>query len=87
MQLIEVGAKDIQDYFCYILLDFAVVDRNLEDAPLAVGILLSKKLGIQPRFSELAKKELKMTKKKFEDLKTLAADLVMKLDEPERLNE
>ncbi len=87
VQLVKTGAKDIQDYFCYILLDFAVVDRNLEDAPLAVGILVSKKLEILTRFSELAKKELKITKKKFDELKASAADLVAKLDEPENLNE
>jgi len=79
-ELIKVSAKDVRDYFCYILLDFSVVDKNLDEAPLAAGILISKKLKILPRFSEIAKKELKMTKKKFDALESSAADLISSLD-------
>ena len=73
--------KNIQDYFCYILLDFAVVDQSLEEAPLVACLVLSENLGIQTRFAELAKKELKITKKKLDSLKGSAGDLLSKLNE------
>jgi hypothetical protein len=53
----------LRDYFCYVLLDFAAVDRDMEDVPLAVALVMSRKLGIEERFAELANKELAIPKK------------------------
>ena len=71
--------KSLQDYFCYILLDFSVVDQSLEEAPLTACIVLSDNLGIQSRFSELAKNELNLTKKKYDALLNDASNLLNKL--------
>lgn len=72
--------KSIQDYFCYILLDFSVVDQSLEEASLTACIVLSDNLGIQTRFSELAKNELNLTKKKYDALRNDASNLLNKLN-------
>ncbi len=65
MSVTDLRADDegLQDYFCYVLLDFAAVDRDMEDVPLAAALVLSRKLGIEDRFAELAHKELSIPKK------------------------
>jgi len=55
--------EGLRDYFCYVLLDFAAVDRDMEDVPLAAALVLSRKLGIEQRFAELVHKELAIPKK------------------------
>lgn len=71
--------KGLLDYFCYVLLDFSAVDRTLDDAPLAACIVLTEKLGMLAHFTDLVKKELKLTKKRFDALSASAGDLLKQL--------
>jgi len=71
--------KSVKDYFCYVMLDFAAVDQSLDEAPLAACIVLCEKLGLLTHFSELARKELNLTKKAFDALKASAGDTLDKL--------
>jgi Zn-dependent protease with chaperone function len=57
--------SSLRDYFCYLMLDFATVNRDLGDVALAASIVLARQLGIDKRFAELAHKELTITKKNF----------------------
>lgn len=66
----------LQDYYCFVLLDFVTVDRDLEELPLAAALLLSEKLGLKERFAELARKELRLRKKQFDKIDSQKADLV-----------
>ncbi|RCS55158.1 hypothetical protein DTL36_02985 [Bremerella cremea] len=50
------------DYYCYVLLDFVTVDRDLEECPLAASLILAEHAGIQSRFTEIVRKELKLRK-------------------------
>ncbi len=59
----------IRDYLCYVLLDFAAVDPDLEEAPLAAAHAAGERLGIDARLEELALKELPLTKKKLAAVK------------------
>ncbi len=61
----KIGSAEqsLRDYFCYVLLDFVTVDREQEDAALAAAIVLSRRLGLGPRFLEIAAKELGLNKK------------------------
>ncbi|HEV3340059.1 MAG TPA: M48 family metalloprotease [Pirellulales bacterium] len=70
----EMAACDasLQGYYCYVLLDFATVDRDLEELPLAAAILLARRLALAERFKEIASKELKLTKKRFSQLDSRA---------------
>ncbi len=52
-----------RDYGCYLLLDFAWADRELEDYALAASFLTAEELGWSDRFEELARKELKLLKR------------------------
>ena len=56
------------DYFCYVLLDFASADRELEDAPLVHAMGLAEHLGLGERMKELAAKEFRLRKKQVQQL-------------------
>lgn len=58
----------IQDYCCYVLLDFATVDRDLEEFPLAAALRVSEELGLKKRFLEIAQRELRLRKKQLEKI-------------------
>jgi Zn-dependent protease with chaperone function len=63
---LRTNDKPLQDYYCYVLLDFATADRELEEAPLASALGLIEKIGLKERFLEIAKKELRLTKKQLD---------------------
>ncbi|MAM88926.1 MAG: hypothetical protein CME36_16605 [unclassified Hahellaceae] len=63
------GDEKLYDYFCYLMLDFIAVDRELEEMPLAQALRWSRWLGIEARFAELAIKELKLTKTRFNTIR------------------
>lgn len=73
----------IREYFCYILLDFALVDSSLESAPLGHSLLISEEIGIQKTLKQLLKKELKLTVKSMDALLQKAAKEVSELAESE----
>jgi hypothetical protein len=60
---------NLQDYFSYVLYDFATADSALEDIPLGYCFFLSEELKIANRFSTTLKKERKLTDKKVNLLK------------------
>jgi hypothetical protein len=72
--------ESLQDYYCYVLLDFVAVDRELEDAPLAQAILLADRLKLSERFSKIAMKELALRKKQWERVQHDAASIVARTD-------
>ncbi len=79
----EVQNSDsgLQDYFCYVLLDFSVADRELADTSLAAALVLSKRLGLNERFAAIAQKELGLGKKQFNRLDGEAERLVAAANE------
>ena len=58
-----------REYLCYLLLDFAVIDRDLEDVPLAAALDWSERLEIAEQFEKLALKELGIGKRQLNKLK------------------
>lgn len=58
----------VQDYVCFMLLDFATADHDLAELPLAAALELAQRLQIKPRFAELARQELKLRKTQLEKL-------------------
>jgi Zn-dependent protease with chaperone function len=55
--------RGLQDYLCYLLLDFAAVDPDLEESPLAAAFGLGERLGLADRLEEIAGKELGLSRK------------------------
>jgi hypothetical protein len=68
--------KSVVDYACFLLLDFASVDRELGDTAVAASLLQSRAWEIEDRFAELAQKELSWTKKSWTRLVKDADNLV-----------
>ncbi|MEO8354080.1 MAG: hypothetical protein ABI680_20315, partial [Chthoniobacteraceae bacterium] len=69
-----------REYLCYLLLDFAAVDRDLEDVPLATALDWAERLELAEQFEKLALKELGIGKRQFNKLKKDAAALVAKAE-------
>lgn len=58
----------VRDYFCYVLMDLASADSDLEEAPLAQALSVAESLGLADRFGEVATKEFRLRKKQFEEI-------------------
>ena len=71
----EAGVK-CREWLGYILLDFVVIDPDLEDLPLAWAWEWAGKLRMQSAFEKLLVKELKMKAKDLKALKAEAAERV-----------
>lgn len=75
---IRTGDPAMQDYYCYVLLDFATADRDLEELPLAAALATAENLGLKDRFREIAKKELRLRQKQLEKLDEEKEELLRK---------
>lgn len=63
------ASTNIRDYFCYLLLDFAAVDPELEVEPLRTAFALASELGWDGRLETLLVKELKLKKREAQQLR------------------
>ena len=68
------ASPSARDYFCYLLLDFAVVDPELEQEPLRAAFLLASRLGWDERLEMLVVKELKLKKREAQRLRAEARE-------------
>jgi hypothetical protein len=66
----------IADYLGYVLLDFAVVDEALGEVALAHAWTQADTLGFADAFEKVAREELKMTKRAFEDFRKQVPSLL-----------
>ena len=58
-------SQSLQEYFCFLLLDFASADRELKEAPLALALGWTERLGVTEVFRSLAQRELRLRKTQF----------------------
>lgn len=79
---LTLGDASLRDYLCYLMLDFATVDRDLSEVALAAALVLSRRLGLKERFAELAQKELSLGKKAFARIDKDAESLLAKTAVP-----
>lgn len=70
--------ESIQQFIAYLLLDFATTERELEDMPLAAAIELADRFSISDLFREIARKELKLRVKQWNDLDQTKTELLAK---------
>jgi len=61
--------ETVQDYFAYVLTDFATADPELDDTPLLAALTFSADCGIEAAFDRVATKDLKIKAKKLADLR------------------
>jgi Zn-dependent protease with chaperone function len=72
--------EPMQDYYGYVLLDFVTADRDLEELPLAAALVLAENLGLKERFTEIAKRELRLRKKQLETIDQDKEELLAKVE-------
>ncbi|MBP7867973.1 MAG: M48 family metalloprotease [Acidobacteria bacterium] len=77
-ELATIEDEKLAQYFCYVLLDFAACDRDLEEPALAAAYLVSRRLGWENHFQSMACKELKLRKAQYDKLAVDAPDLLAK---------
>ena len=80
---ISTPDKALLDYYGYVLLDFVTVDRDLEELPLAAALVLGRRLGLAERFKDIVLKELKLTKKRFNQIDERAEELLVEAEKRE----
>ena len=71
----------LREYLCYIMLDFAQVDPELEEAPLAAAWQLAQQYKLDEQFEKLAVKELKLRARDWRRLQDRAAEILAKAEE------
>lgn len=81
-ELEELKTRDgkLREYLCYVLLDFAHADPELEEAALAATFDVSRQLELDTHFEKLAAKELKMRMRDVRRIKEQAADILAKAE-------
>jgi len=77
MDLSEVHEK-VQDYYIYLLLDFASVDQDLEENGVAAAFLTAERVGLGDRFETILRKEMRMLKKNAMRIRKGAVEMVAK---------
>jgi hypothetical protein len=82
----ELGRGDAstREFLGYLLLDFAAVDPDLEELPLAAALDWSARLGFADEFEKLAAKELGIGKRQLNRLKKDGASLLAKAEADHR---
>jgi predicted SprT family Zn-dependent metalloprotease len=70
----------LREYLCYVLLDFATVDPELDEMPLAAALEFARQLEMDAQFEKLAAKELRMKVRDVRKLKEQAAELLAKAE-------
>ncbi len=78
--VINKSDNSLQEYFAYLLLDFAALDQELEDLPLAATLEWGSHLGLSERFEKIVLKELSLTKKRITKLKTQAPEMLKQME-------
>jgi Zn-dependent protease with chaperone function len=70
----------VREYFAWLLADFAMADRDLEDLPLAAALHWSERLDLEDAFQKLAGKELKLKVRDLKKLKSTAAETLARAE-------
>lgn len=64
MESVETNVKS---YFAYVLLDFARVDREMENLPLGYTLEIAEMIGLREVYEGIIKKEFKLTARDFKN--------------------
>ena len=80
LSALKFGDPKLCEYLGYVLLDFATVDPELDDVPLAAALTFAQQLEMEPSFEKLAAKELKMKVRDVRKLKEQAAEMLVRAE-------
>jgi len=77
LQPAALPSTSLQEYFAYLLLDFALADPDLEDQALAHVAHLGQRLGLDGALPRLARKELRLSAASYAALERKGAELAL----------
>jgi hypothetical protein len=72
----NLSTEALVNYFCYVLLDFATADRDLDELPLASVLCVAEKWKIKDALLPLLRKEMKLRKNQVELCDRTKADIL-----------
>jgi hypothetical protein len=75
---LKFADNGLREYLCYVLLDFAKADPDLDEMPLAAALDLSRQLDLDAQFEKLAARELSMKVRDIRRIKQQAAEMLAK---------
>ena len=78
---LETCSSSIKNYFCYLLLDFAKVDSDMEGVALGHCLELSEIFGIKDEFEKIVRKEFKLSARDFKKLQEKVTEEVSQMKE------
>ncbi len=79
-EILKSSDPKLREYVCYVLLDFAKVDPDLDEVPLAAAFELSRELELEAQFEKLAAKELKLKVRDLRRIREQGADMLAKAE-------
>jgi Peptidase family M48 len=74
--------ESLAEYVAYVLLDFGMVDPEIEEASLSYVAHLGRDLGIAPTLAKIARKELRLSAATYADLEKQGRDLAQRDELP-----
>ena len=80
-ELLETSSASVKNYLCYVLLDFAKVDSDMEGVALGHCFELSEIFGIKDEFEKIVKKEFKLSARDFKSLQAKVTQEVAEMKE------
>ncbi len=72
----KLSTESLVNYFCYVLLDFATADRDLDEVPLASVLGVAEKWNIKDALIPMVRKEMKLRKNQVELCDRTKADVL-----------
>jgi hypothetical protein len=66
----------LQEYLCFLMLDFVVADPELEELPLAASLKMAESMNLGSMFEKIVAKELKIRSKDLGKVKAKSAELL-----------
>ncbi len=88
-ETIEQSDKSIKEYLCYLLLDFSLVDPELDIVPSGWAFQFAEEVALKEIFDNIIKKEMILSEKKLKQYKenSLSAYYGIKENESEQIYE
>jgi hypothetical protein len=79
-ETLKFADAKLREYLCYVLLDFAKADPELDEMPLAAALQLSQQLELDVQFEKMAARELKLRVRDVRRIKEQAAEMLAKAE-------
>ena len=81
---INGGNNSMKDYYAYVMLDFALCDREISEPAAGLMLDLAEQMEIQESLSKIFKKELTLSDKKFNEFAKNAASALNQILESDQ---